>query len=112
MGELRDKRIKFTAYLCQLIEWGNEEDGWDVALGRDYDEADENEPLRHMPGSLHYLGLANDLCLYINGVYQKSTEAYRPLGEYWKRLDRDCRWGGDFKDPDGNHFSVAYGGKF
>ena len=111
MSELRDKRIKFTALLCELIEWGNEEDGWEIALGRDYDEGDPDERLRHMPGSLHYLGLANDLCLYINGVYQTTTEAYKPLGECWKSLGPDCRWGGEFKKPDGNHFSLTYRGK-
>ena len=111
MSELKDKRIKFTAYLCELIEWVSEEDTWNVAFGRDFDEADPKEHLRHRPGSLPYLGLANSLALYSDGVYQESTEAYRPLGEYWKSLDPDCCWGGDFKDADGNHFSITYLGK-
>lgn len=112
MSELRAKRVKFTALLCEVVEWGNDIEGWEVAFGRDFDEADPNEHLRHMRGSLHYLGLANDLALYINGVYQESTEAYRPLGEYWKSLDPDlCCWGGDFKDADGCHFSITYQGK-
>lgn len=110
MSELRDKRCKFTRLLAQLIAWGNAQPGYAVALGRDYDEA--REQYHHMPGSLHYLGLANDLALYINGVYQDSTEAYIRLGAAWKALDQDCRWGGDFqKAKDGNHFSISYGGK-
>ena len=115
MSELRDKRILFTRCLTDLVAWANGQPGWEVALGRDFDE--QNEPLRHMKGSLHYLGLANDLALYIGGVYQTTTEAYRKLGERWKMLHRDLRWGGDFRDkkgkpaPDGCHFSVEYQGR-
>ena len=111
MSELRDKRIRFTNCIAEIIDWCNEQEDWEVALGVDYDEADKNEHRRHMSGSLHYLGLANDLCLYIGGEYQTDTEAYRPMGEYWKSLDPDCRWGGDFKKADGNHFALTFGGK-
>ena len=112
MSELRDKRILFTRSLTNLVAWGNSQPGWQIALGRDFDEA--GEKLRHMKGSLHYLGLANDLALYIGGVYQTTTEAYRKLGDRWKMLHKDLRWGGDFVDkkgkpkPDGNHFSCTY----
>lgn len=109
MANLKEQRILFTRKLVWLIAWGNSKPGWQIALGRDFDES--NEKLRHMRGSLHYLGLANDLALYIGGVYQTTTEAYKPLGEYWKSLHQDCRWGGDFKKPDGNHFSVEWEGK-
>ena len=108
MSDLKEQRIKFTKYLCRLIEFGSA-GVYSIALGRDFDEDYEN--MRHMKGSLHYLGLANDLALYIDGVYAKDTESYRWLGDYWKALDPDCRWGGDFKNPDGNHFSMTFGGK-
>ena len=106
---LKEKRIKFTKLLCALIQWGDSHANWEVALGRDFDEA--NEKIRHMAGSLHYMGLANDLALYVDGVYQEGTEAYRELGLMWKSYDKDCCWGGDFKKADGNHFSVTFGGK-
>lgn len=115
MSELLDKRLRFTRHLMTLIAHFNQQPGVDIAIGRDFDEA--NEKLRHMRGSLHYLGLANDLALYINRVYQTTTEAYAEMGEFWKGLDKDNRWGGDFRDkkgnpkPDGNHFSIAHGGK-
>lgn len=109
MSELRDKRVKFSNMLSILVLWANTLMGVEVALGRDYDEA--TEKYRHMPGSLHYLGLANDLALYINGVYMEDTDAYKFLGDFWKSLDKDCCWGGDFKKKDGNHFSMTYGGK-
>lgn len=111
MSELRDKRIKFSVNISNLVLWGNAHENWEVALGQDYDEADPKEKRRHRKGSLHYLGLANDLALYINGVYQTKTEAYKELGEKWKSYDPDCCWGGDFSSPDGNHFSVTYMGR-
>jgi hypothetical protein len=38
-------------------------------------------------------------------VYQKDTEAYSLLGEFWKAIDPDNVWGGDWSSfPDGNHF--------
>lgn len=109
MSELKDKRIKFTKLFTQLINYGNAQPCCAVAIGRDYDET--NEKYRHMKGSLHYLGLANDLVLYVNGDYQTLTEAYKFLGDYWKSLDPDCAWGGDFEAGDGNHFSIIYQGK-
>lgn len=121
MSELKDKRLLFTRFLCDLIMWGNSQPGWQIALGRDFDEEYEKtadgKPVRHMRGSLHYRGLANDLALYIDGIYQTTTEAYAPLGKRWKMLHRDLHWGGDFFDkkgkpkPDGNHFSITFEGK-
>src|SRR5688572_27053617 len=35
--------------------------------------------------------LAKDQNLFINGVYQTTTEAWRPLGEYWESLHPLCR---------------------
>jgi hypothetical protein len=107
--DLKNSRIKFTKLFCQLIQWGNSQSGYELAIGRDFDEG--HEPLHHMSGSLHYMGLANDLALYVDGVYQTDTEAYRRLGKAWLALDPDCRWGGNFKQFDGNHFSITYGGK-
>lgn len=58
--------------------------------------------------SIHQDKLAVDLNLFINGAYQTSTEAYRPLGDKWVSMHPLCRWGGEFKD--GNHFSITHGG--
>lgn len=55
--------------------------------------------------------LALDLDLFINGEYQATSEAHRPLGEHWKTLHPLARWGGDFQPrPDGNHYSFEYNG--
>lgn len=60
--------------------------------------------------SLHTVHLAVDLNLFRDGVYLKDTEAWRLFGEWWKAQDPLCRWGGDFPHPDGNHFSMTFGG--
>lgn len=106
---LKEARILYTEGLIKLIVWGNQHPDWQIALGRDFDEA--NEKVRHMKGSLHYIGLANDLALYVKGEYQETTEAYYILGQHWETMNKEFRWGGRFKKPDGNHFSMAWEGK-
>lgn len=107
----REARIIFTKGLVELIRWANQHPNHEVALGEDFDEADPKEKRRHRKGSLHYYGLANDLALYIDGVYQKETEAYHPMGVQWESMNPLFRWGGRFKTPDGNHFSMSFEGK-
>lgn len=59
-------------------------------------------------GSLHEQKLAVDLDLFDSrGRYVGTTEAHRPLGEFWESIGGT--WGGHFGD--GNHYSVAFGGK-
>ena len=62
---------------------------------------------KHKSGSFHLKKCAGDLDLFINGVYQKTTKAHKPLGEFWKSMDGT--WGGDFKKEDGNHYSFGEG---
>lgn len=54
--------------------------------------------------SQHTKRLAVDLNLFIDGEYKTDTKSYRELGEFWKGLSYENRWGGDFSRPDGNHF--------
>ena len=56
--------------------------------------------------SLHKLKLAIDLNLFKDGKYLSSTEAHRPLGEWWESIGGT--WGGRFND--GNHYSLEHGG--
>ncbi len=65
--------------------------------------------------SCHKYKLAHDWNLYKldkNGkaIYQKDTEAFIELGIYWKGMNPACCWGGDFKNSDGNHFSIEHNG--
>lgn len=67
----------------------------------------------HMEDGQHYKALAVDLNLFINGVWISSGDhpAWRELGDFWKGLHVDARWGGDFDSVDVNHFSFTYQGK-
>jgi hypothetical protein len=61
----------------------------------------------HIPTSKHYEGLAQDTILYdsfFQPIY-KDCPMWQDLGRFWKSLDPECTWGGDFKKVDLNHFS-------
>jgi hypothetical protein len=60
--------------------------------------------------SLHVLGLAVDLSMFVDGNYSTQLEDYRAAGEFWCSLDSSCRWGGHFASPDVDHFSITHGG--
>jgi len=57
--------------------------------------------------SLHRDRLAADLLLFRDGMYLTETADYEPMGQKWESMGGT--WGGHFKD--GNHFSLAYGGR-
>jgi hypothetical protein len=67
--------------------------------------------------SNHRLKLAKDYNVFKNGVWLKNSVDLKWAGEHWKALSgtyRDieitCCWGGDFRRPDGNHFSLLHKG--
>lgn len=59
--------------------------------------------------SLHTIKLAIDLNLFKDGVWLRSTEDHRPIGEWWETQHPLCRWGGRFGD--GNHYSFTRDGR-
>jgi hypothetical protein len=59
--------------------------------------------------SVHTIRLAVDFNLFLGTVWLKNTEDHAKLGAYWKTLDPDARWGGDWGD--GNHYSFEHNGK-
>lgn len=67
----------------------------------------------HMPGSLHYLGLAQDLNLFIDGrwINDGGAPQWTEIGVKWESLHPLCRWGGRFASVDSNHFSLEHEGK-
>jgi hypothetical protein len=115
METLGQKQRRFTRLVGQLIAYAYEQ-GYELTFGEAL-RTPEQAALNAKNGSgslnsLHLLKLAIDLNLFKDGAYLKSSEAHKPLGEYWKSLGEDCRWGGDFKPkPDGNHYSITYGGR-
>ena len=112
---LGQKQRLFTKLVAQLIQYAYAQ-GYELTLGDAY-----RDPSVHgdvgvkksysSANSVHKQRLAIDLNLFKGGVYQTSTEAHKPLGEYWKSLHPLCRWGGDFSTPDGNHYSMTHEGR-
>jgi hypothetical protein len=101
----------FTWKIAQLILWAYES-GFELTFGEAY-RTPEQAILNAAKGigimnSLHTKRLAVDLNLFIDGVYQTSTEAYRPLGVKWEEMGG--AWGGRFFREDGNHFSIEWEG--
>lgn len=108
---LGNKQRKFTLMVAQLIQWAYD-NGYELTVGDAYRDPRLHGQVGEKKGygassSCHKLRLAIDLNLFIKGVYQTSSEAYTPLGEYWESLGGS--WGGRFQD--GNHFSVEHEGK-
>ena len=108
---LSEKQQLFTQLIGQLIFYAGEH-GMRLTFGEAY-RTPEQAALNAQKGSgirnsLHTRRLAVDFNLFIDGVYQTSSEAYLPLGEYWESLGG--AWGGRFSRPDGNHFSLEHEG--
>lgn len=111
---LGDKQRRFTECVGRLIAWAYEQ-GYELTFAEAY-RTPEQAALNAkagtgIPSSVHILRLAVDLNLFVDGTYQTATDAHKPLGEYWKSLDPDARWGGDFSKPDGNHYSFTHEGR-
>lgn len=111
---LKEKQVIFTYLVSGLIAEAFRQE-FDVTLGEAYRSPEEAERLYKLGKgalrSLHTSRLAIDLNLFRAGVYLTKSEDYRTLGEWWKRQHPFARWGGDFAKPDGNHFSLAHGGR-
>ena len=113
---LREQRCLFTMYVSRLIVKAGEM-GYQCALGevvRSVEQARANAKSgAGISNSLHLSGLAVDLNLYTSsGKYLDKTEDHALLGAWWKTLDPNCRWGGDFKArKDGNHYSYSPDGE-
>lgn len=110
---LSKKQQKFSVLVAKLILWANEK-GYGVTFGEAY-RSPAQAAINAANGtgianSLHIKRLAVDLNLFIDGEYQSDSAAYTSLGDYWKTLDPECAWGGDFRKPDGNHFSLSHEG--
>lgn len=107
---LGEKQRKLPLMLIELINFAYS-NGYEVTLGDAY-----RDPRLHgdvgvkkgygHPKSAHKQRLAIDLNLFKDGVYLTSTEAHKPLGEFWESIGGS--WGGRFDD--GNHYSLEHNG--
>ena len=98
---LSERQIQFTKMTALLIQYADLL-GYSLTFGDAYSKVEFGV---HSYNSFHYKRLAVDFNLFINGVYQTSTEAHKPLGEFWKLIGGS--WGGDFQRKDGNHYSLG-----
>lgn len=117
MMSLRAKQAAFARLVASLIIEAYRR-GYEVTLGEAYRSPEEAERLakegKGITNSLHTQRLAIDLNLFKDGVYFGRSESYAPLGSWWEAQsggDIECCWGGRFAKPDGNHFSIAHGGR-
>jgi D-alanyl-D-alanine carboxypeptidase len=115
MSELGDKQKLLTRLLPRLWDYMHEM-GYEATLGDAYRDPRVFGMIGTSKGyghkdSNHKRRLAIDINLFRDGVYMDRTEDHRLFGEFWKRQDKACRWGGDFPTPDGNHYSIEYHGQ-
>lgn len=97
---LGQKQRKFTIMVSMLIQHAYFK-GYELSFGDAYATSG------HRKGSLHYRRLAIDLHLFKDGKYLRKTSDHEFLGKFWKALDKEATWGGDFRNKDGNHYSYG-----
>lgn len=113
---LGEKQREFTRLVALLIDFAYSRN-YELTLGEAY-RTPEQAALNAKKGtgianSLHTQRLAIDLNLFKNGKYCTDSREYEPLGKYWESLSSsefECCWGGRFRKPDGNHFSITHNG--
>ena len=110
---LGQQQRRFLPLVAKLINFAYAQ-GFELTAGEMY-RTPEQAALNAQKGSgiahsLHTQRLAVDLQLFQGGVYLTDPKDYAPLGAFWKTLDPDACWGGDFKTVDADHFSLTFGG--
>jgi hypothetical protein len=104
----------FPLLVAKLIQWADAH-GYQLTFGEAWRTPQQAAwDVAHGTGILHSLHierLAIDFNLFKDGIWQTDAEAFRPLADFWKTLHPLCRWGGDFKTVDGDHFSLEFQGR-
>lgn len=101
---LGDKRRKFTEALALLTLFALYHEGWKLAGDqlmrcRECEVGDAD--------SVHKLGLAEDMNLYIDGHYITDGTGHDVLHDFWDMLG-----GAPRIEEDMNHYSFEHGGKW
>jgi hypothetical protein len=118
---LREARCLFSVHIAELLIWINQQPGYAACFNEIYrtprEAMADAASGTGIADSLHPLGMAADINLYKNGVYQTGSGAHAFIGEKWKTMHPLARWGGDFRtkngkmNPDGNHYSFEWQGR-
>lgn len=104
------KQRRFSWLVSCLIDWAYK-NGYEIVLGEAY-RTKEQQAIYVKTGksktmhSKHLRCLAIDINLFKDDKYLTETIDYEPLGKYWKSLDKECLWGGDW-GWDGCHFQFT-----
>jgi len=116
MSNLLESQQTFSILIARLIDAAYRE-GYKITVGEAYRPPEmaviyANEG-KGIINSLHSQRLAIDLNLFKDKIFLNDLAAYQKIGEYWESLstpDFQCCWGGRFKKPDADHFSISYNG--
>jgi hypothetical protein len=108
----RAQQSAFARLVPRLIDKAFEL-GFEVTLGDAFRDPRVHGALGVKMGyghrsSAHKEKMAIDLNLFKDGKFLDSTEAHKPLGEWWEKQHVLARWGGRFAD--GNHYSFEVNG--
>lgn len=109
---LTEQQARFSLLFAQLIQWAHTQHMTvviDMVARTPQEQARlVNIGASHTLQSKHVSRLAGDVLLFKDGKYLQDGEAYRPLGMYWKSLDPQCVWGGDWHSiKDYDHFEYG-----
>lgn len=107
---LREKQDRFAGMVAELIRHCHAF-GYAVTLGEAWRSDEEAARLakvgRGIVRSLHCDRLAIDINLFSDGVWLRTADGHRPVGEWWESIGGE--WGGRFGD--GNHYSLRHEGR-
>ena len=110
---LNAKQALFTECIGRLLRYAFA-NGLPVIIAEAYRTPEQAEIYarqgKGIKNSVHRKKLAVDLFRFKNGTISWDKKDYEDLGRYWKSLNPDARWGGDFKNRDAVHFSFEHNG--
>lgn len=99
---------KIVAFKQWLFDNGYEIRGGDAFRDpRVHGKVGEKKGYGHRKSG-HKLKLAEDLYLFKDGVWQNTLEMQTEAGKQWESMGGS--WGGRFKTPDANHYSLEHNG--
>lgn len=110
---LSAKQQRFTQCLGEWIFWATTDLASELGVKLGFTFGDTWASSGHMPNSCHYVRLAADLNLFIDGNYiaryDQAPLVWDALMAKWEDMDSQARAGGRFGDY--NHWSFEHEGR-